>query len=172
MKQITVPPPSMADDLIRAGEESRHLDFKGGNDDFLADVQTWSDNDCLVELRHLVVGLAGAGLAQKKETVNAASVYLNDNVRYWHVHSAIFGHGMLRYIDSAVMALTQAYGLTAIKQGKLNPFHLIGDHAMPPLPRSLRRALFDNKIKSGLMGARRDVAVVGHVINKIAEVSA
>lgn len=170
--QINVPPPSMADDLIRAGEESRHLDFNGGNDAFLADVQTWSDNDRLVALRHLVVGLTGAGLAEKKETVNAVSVCLNDNVRHWHVHSAIFGHGMLRYIDSAVMALTQAHGLTAIKQGKLNPFHLIGDHTMPPLPRSLRRALFDEKIKSGLMGARRDVAVVGHVINTIAEVSA
>ena len=171
--QINVPPPSMAEDLILATEESRHLCFKGGHEGFLAEAEAWSDDDRLLDgQRYLVIGLVGAHLSKQQETVNAASAPLKENVRYQDIHSAIFRHGMLRYIDSAVMALTQAYGLTAIKQGKLNPFDLVGNVKMPPLPRSLRRALFDDKIKSGLLGARRDVAVVGHVINKIAEVSA
>lgn len=168
--KITIPPPSMANEDIVAGQQSRHLFFSEGHDTFLASAKNWAgDNRSIESPGYLVIDLAGVRLSKKQETVNAASAQLKANVRFEDVHSAIFERGMLRYLDSGVMALTQAYGLQGIKDGKINPLQFFGCADMPPIPRRVLRTLFDDKIKAGLMGARRDIAVVGHVINAIAD---
>ena len=119
---INVPPPSMADADIASGAESRHLFSQDGDDGFLTLAKTWAGNNRSIEdLRYLVLDLEGARLSKVRENVNAASAILTEDVRYEDIHNAIFENGMLRYIDSGVMALTQAYGLKAIKDGKLDP---------------------------------------------------